>query len=84
MSNDRVSTISWPRKLLTVLFSSDPRDAHSRSPLSGIALWPTAGPSTTSQHLVSSIVFCADLASSQETENLVITKLGGQSASGVE
>ena len=60
------------------------RDAQSRSPLSGIDLWPTAGPSTTCQHLVSSIVFCADLASSQETENLVVTKLGGQSASGVE
>ena len=28
------------------------RDAQSRSPLSGIDLWPTAGPGTTSHHFL--------------------------------
>ena len=46
------------------------RDAQSRWPLSGIALWPTAGPSTTCQHLLSFDAFSVDLGSRQETEQL--------------
>ena len=38
------------------------RDAQSRSPLSGIDLWPTAGP-----HFLALVAFCANSVSGQET-----------------
>ena len=43
------------------------RDAQSRSPLSGIDLWPTAGPGTTSNHFLALVAFFVDAASGQET-----------------
>ena len=43
------------------------RDAQSRSPLSGIDLWPTAGPGTTSHHFLALVAFFVDAASGQET-----------------
>ena len=46
------------------------RVAQSRWPLSGIALWPSAGPRTTCQHFLSFHAFSVDSGSRQETEKL--------------
>ena len=59
------------------------RDAQSRWPLSGIALWPSAGPRTTyntSYHLTPS---AWTQVVGRKQKNSVATKPGGQSAFGV-